>query len=163
MGALDVHDTEGGKMKRILVATDGSPSALEATRFAIELAAEHAAELVVAHAVPTFDLVPATVFQIGGVFPHDPDSHDVDVLEDAAALAAEHDVVATTALLRGETVPELVAYAQTRDVDLIVVGTRGHGAVTGRLLGSVSQGLLREARRPVLVVRAVAVPTEAAR
>jgi nucleotide-binding universal stress UspA family protein len=150
-------------MKRILIATDGSSSALEATRFAIELAAEHEAELVVAHAVPAFDVLPATVFQIGGIFPHEPDAHDIDVLEDAAALAAEHDVVATTVLLRGEIVQELVAYANTRDVDLIVVGSRGHGAVAGTLLGSVSQGLLREARRPVAVVRAAAVPTEAAR
>jgi nucleotide-binding universal stress UspA family protein len=150
-------------MKRIMVATDGSPSALEATRFGIELAAEHEAELVVAHVVPTFDVVPATVFQIGGVFPREAGHRDVDVLEDAAAAAQEHGVVATTTLLRGETVPELVGYADAHDVDLIVVGTRGHGAVAGTLLGSVSQGLLREAKRPVAVVRAAAVATEAAR
>jgi nucleotide-binding universal stress UspA family protein len=150
-------------MKRVLVATDGSPSALEATRFAIELVTEHEAELVIAHVVPEIHVVPATVLQIGGIFPHEPTAHDVELLDDAAALALEHDVEPTTVLLRGETVPELVAYAQTRDVDLIVVGTRGHGPVTGALLGSVSQGLLREARRPVLVVRAVEVPTEIAR
>jgi nucleotide-binding universal stress UspA family protein len=141
-------------MKRILVATDGSPSAEEASRFGIELAREHEAELVFAHAVPDFDVVPATVLQIGGVFPHEPDEHDTGLLEDAAALAAEQGVIATTVLLRGETVEALVEYADSHDVDLVVVGTRGHGAIAGALLGSVSLGLLRRAGRPVAIVRA---------
>ena len=140
-------------MKRILVATDGSPSA-EATSFGIELAAEHDAELVFAHVVPEFDLVPATVFQIGGIYPHDAGEHDLELLEEAAAMAAEAGVVATTTLLRGATVDSLVEYAETHDVDLVVVGSRGHGAVAGTLLGSVSLGLLSRSRRPVAIVRA---------
>jgi nucleotide-binding universal stress UspA family protein len=147
-------------MNRILVATDGSPSALEAGRFGIELADEHGAELVFAHVVPVFDMVPATVFQIGGVFPHEPGAHDLELLEAAAALAAEHGVMATTTLLRGDTVDELVDYADSHDVDLVVVGSRGHGPITGALLGSVSLGLLRRSLRPVAIVRA---PTEAHR
>lgn len=141
-------------MNRILVAVDGSPSAVEAARLGIELAQEHGAKLVLAHVVPELDIVPATVFQIGGAFPHEPGPRDTEMLEDAAALAAEHGVVATTVLLRGETVDELIEYADAHEVDLIVVGSRGHGAIAGTLLGSVSLGLLRRARRPVAIVRA---------
>ena len=65
-------------------------------------------------------------------------------------------------MLRGDPVDEIVAYADTVDADLIVVGSRGHGAVASALLGSVSRGVLREARRPVLVVRAAAARHEAA-
>ena len=151
-------------MKRILVATDGSPAALEATRFAVELAAEQEAEVDIVHVVPTLDVIPATGFpQVGGAFPHNVGTRDLELLEDAVALANEHGVSATTALLRGDTVNELVGYADGRDVDLIVVGSRGRGAVAGALIGSVSRRLLHEARRPVLVVRASAVPAEAAR
>ena len=59
-------------------------------------------------------------------------------------------------MLRGDTVNEIVAYADSHDVDLIVVGSRGHGAIASALLGSVSRGVLAESKRPVLIVRAAA-------
>jgi nucleotide-binding universal stress UspA family protein len=59
-------------------------------------------------------------------------------------------------LLRGEAVDEIVAFADVIDADLIVVGSRGHGTVASAVLGSVSRGVLREARRPVLVARGIA-------
>ncbi len=151
-------------MKRILVATDGSPSAAEAVAFGVELAAEHASELVLAHVVPVVDIVPPSAFgAIGGAFPHEPSEHDLSLLDDGAAVAAEHGVAATTVLLRGDTVDEIVAYADSHDVDLVVVGSRGHGAIAGALLGSVSRGILGESKRPVLIVRAATVPAVAAR
>ena len=147
-------------MKRILVATDGSVSSTEAVQFGVELAAEHAAELIFVHVVPLVDVVPSTGYGIGGAFPHEPSGEDRALLEDAAAVAFEHGVVSTTALLRGETVDEIVAYADAHDVDLIVVGSRGRSAVTAALLGSVSRGVLAESRRPVAVVRAGALVHE---
>lgn len=143
-------------MKSILVAADGSPASVAAVRLGIELAQEHAARLVVAHVVPEHDVLPATPFQLGGVFPREPGEPDTRVLEDAEALAAEHDVGVTTLLLRGETVDALLDYADLHDIGLIVVGSRGHGPLAGTLLGSVSLGLLRRSPRPVAVVRAPA-------
>lgn len=141
-------------MNSILVAADGSPAALAALRLGIELARDHAARLVVAHVVPEFDVVPATPFQLGGVFPRAPGALDTQVLDDAEALAGEHDVGVTPLLLRGETVEALLEYADLHDIGLIVVGSRGHGPVTGTLLGSVSLALLRRSPRPVVIVRA---------
>jgi len=145
-------------MKRILVSTDGSPSSAEAVAFGVELASEHEAELIFVHVVPTLDVIPSSGFGgVGGAFPHEPSKRDHVLLEDAAAVASEHEVISTTALLRGDTVNEIVAYADSHDVDLIVVGSRGHGAIAGALLGSVSRGVLGESKRPVLIVRAAAV------
>jgi nucleotide-binding universal stress UspA family protein len=149
-------------MRRILVATDGSETARAAVGVGAELAAEHGAELVLAHVVPAVDVV-ATAGLVSSAFPHEPSDAERAVLEDAADEAAEHGCVATTALLRGHTVHELVAYADSHDADLIVVGSRGHGAVASALLGSVSRGLLREAGRPVLIVPAQSAAWTAAR
>ena len=77
-------------------------------------------------------------------------------------MAAEHEIDAKTALLRGDPVSEIVAYADSHDVDLIVVGSRGHGAIASALLGSVSRGVLSESKRPVLIVRAAHVATPVA-
>ena len=74
-------------MKKILIATDGSPSAHEAVVFGLELAAEQSAETVVVHVVPTVDAVPTSGFGMMGALPHTPSAHDRVALEEASTLA----------------------------------------------------------------------------
>ena len=163
IGVHEATNQRGADMKRILVATDGSPAAAEAVGVGVELAAEHASELMFVHVVPLVDVVPATgLAPIGGAFLHELSEHDRALLVEAADAAAEHGIFATTVLLRGDTVDEIVAFADSHDADLIVVGSRGRGAIAGALLGSVSRGILSESKRPVLIVRAAAVPAFAA-
>jgi nucleotide-binding universal stress UspA family protein len=149
-------------MNRILIATDGSPSAQEAVEFGIELASDQGATATFVLVVPSVDVVPTSAFGFTGAVPHELTEHESEPLDDARALAEEAGVTAHVHLLRGDPVDEIVAYADTIDADLIVVGSRGHGAVASALLGSVSRGILREARRPVLVVRGSATREPAA-
>ena len=59
----------------------------------------------------------------------------------------------TTALLvHGATVDTILKEASKLDVDMIVVGSHGRGAMYQLLLGSVSEGILHKSRCPILVV-----------
>ena len=140
-------------MKKILIATDGSLSSREAVEFGLELAEEHAANVTFVHVVPVLDRSYADGIGFPAAVPHRIDDVDRRPLEDALALAAERDVDAKAELLAGLPVDEIVVCADTLDADLIVVGSRGRGAFATALLGSISRGVLHEARRPVLVVR----------
>lgn len=142
------------RFQTILVATDGSPASQDAIGFAVEFATEHRSEVHFVHVVPTLDLAPAIAIGEEGVaFPHEPTQRDYSLLEEAATFATDHGVAATTALLAGSAASEIVAYGESRDVDVIIVGSRGHGAISSALLGSVSLRVLAASNRPVLIVR----------
>ena len=145
-------------MKTIVIATDGSPSALEAVEYGLELASDQDAEPIFVHVAPAIEVLPVTGFGMGATasVPHEPDEHDREALDAAVEIAEMRGLEAKAELLTGNAADAIVAYADSVDADLIVVGSRGHGAIAGALLGSVSRSVLHEATRPVLVVRAAA-------
>jgi nucleotide-binding universal stress UspA family protein len=53
----------------------------------------------------------------------------------------------------GSPLVEIVRYAKEQSVDLIVMGTHGHGLIAHMLLGSVADNVIRRAPCPVLTVR----------
>ncbi|MGW7257552.1 universal stress protein [Streptomyces sp. NPDC054834] len=73
--------------------------------------------------------------------------------EAARTVAERHPELTMTAdAVEGGTVESLVAAAA--EAELLVLGSRGHGAVVGFLLGSVGQQVIAETTRPVVLVRA---------
>ena len=81
-----------------------------------------------------------------------------EVLREATELAKEKGVGCELDLIGEEgadaIADAIVGIAAGREADLIVVGSRGHGAVASTVLGSVSRGVVAHAKVPVLVVHA---------
>lgn len=76
-----------------------------------------------------------------------------EAVEKAMALADEAGIDADYEILDGTPAQAITAVADTHAADVIVVGSRGRGAVTSALLGSVSKALVTHSHRPVLVVK----------
>jgi nucleotide-binding universal stress UspA family protein len=74
----------------------------------------------------------------------------------AETLLRQEDCEADAEILEGNAAEQIVELAQARNAPLIVVGSRGLGAVAGALLGSVSSAIIHRADRPVLVVPSAA-------
>jgi nucleotide-binding universal stress UspA family protein len=79
-------------------------------------------------------------------------AHARVALDRAQTLARQENCEADEEILEGTAAEQIVELAQARNAPLIVVGSRGLGAVTGALLGSVSSAIIHRADRPVLVV-----------
>jgi nucleotide-binding universal stress UspA family protein len=121
------------RVRRLLVATDFGDASLQAWSFALKLAGRGDLRLVLAH-----------VLEQGG-----PASGANDRLETLAAGRAER-----LALRDGNPIEVLPALAVELGADAIVVGLRRHATVTGLLLGSRADALLRSSPVPILSVPA---------
>jgi nucleotide-binding universal stress UspA family protein len=137
-------------MKTILIATDGSPGARAAVEGGLDLAEDTGAEVVfLAVRRP-----PVPVF--GDPYWQQSITNELarlrPALNEATAEAEARGIEADYDLLEGDAAEEILRLAHARDVDLIVLGSRGLGTVRSAILGSVSKRVLHEADRPVLVV-----------
>lgn len=136
----------------IVVATDGSEHAERAAERAFRLAGVHDAAVhvvCVAETGPFSDVrLPGDHASAESVI-RDRAGEFVARLADRAA-AADLDV--TTAVPEGTAKNAIVAYAESVDADLVVVGSRGRDGVERLLLGSVAEHVARTCDRDVLVV-----------
>jgi nucleotide-binding universal stress UspA family protein len=138
----------------ILVAVDGSPDADQALAEAIDLAeAEHTRLTLltgVAELPPTAYLMPGE--ETGQLLEN---AHaQADAILRQARDRVPRGLPVTTVLTERPIRCALVAQIKSGGHDLVVLGSRGRGAVRAVLLGSVSHYVLNRSRVPVLIVHA---------
>jgi nucleotide-binding universal stress UspA family protein len=148
-------------MKQILIATDGSSSAQEAVEIGLELARDHGTDVTFVHVTPAEEIRGGRGGSHALTHREEIDESET-ALKEAAEAAEAAGVSYKLERFSGETIDTIVALADSKNADMIVLGSRGRGAVTSAILGSVSQGVLRQAGRPVLVVKGSKTPAESA-
>ena len=140
--------------RNILVAIDGSPHAHQALMDAIDLAACENARLTLFTAIVPPPRV--AYFAPGAPVAELVDEAEAEaeaVLLDARA-SVPADVSVTTVLTAQPVLRSLLQQIETGHHDLVVMGSRGRGAVRSALLGSVSHHVLHHSPAPVLIVHA---------
>ena len=144
--------------RRILVAVDGSSTSGLALQEAIKLAGEIRAQLRIVHVVDIVNL------NLSVEFPNPTEIWDSmikagkEILRKAAAVANEAGIAVESGLIEidtlGQRIPEMIAAdADAWSAELIVIGTHGRRGLSRLLMGSVAEGVVRVATKPVLLIR----------
>ncbi|GAA1488617.1 universal stress protein [Brachybacterium sacelli] len=138
--------------RNIVVGYDDTTASTAAVHWAADLARSRDTDLRIVHAW-TWPLLGSGMAEVPVVDSAGPRNQALRLLDDAAEHIAANvpEVTVRTDLIPGSARDVLDDLSQS--ADLVVVGTRGLGAVLGILLGSVSRGLLHDAGCPVAVIR----------
>lgn len=142
-------------LRRILLPTDFSDNARDATAYACELAKQFNAELHVLHVLqihidttPTFG---------AGLAPYTPSKESKDAADRELAkvipqrLETAFNVVQATR--EGAPFVEIIRYAKENKIDMIVMGTHGRTGLSHLMIGSQAERVVRKSPCPVLTVR----------
>jgi nucleotide-binding universal stress UspA family protein len=139
--------------KSVLVATDGSETAGEAVRIAVELAKTFGAKLHVVSVYQAGTKGARRISEMTGDYPGSVDSLSVadTLLEGIAANARTQGVETETYATSGTVADRIVSVAEDQQVEVIVVGNKGMKGAK-RILGSVPNAVAHSAPCAVLIV-----------
>jgi nucleotide-binding universal stress UspA family protein len=153
--------------EKVLVPLDGSEHSDRALEIAIQITKKFGAKMTLLHVysvtVPAVISPEPTTLTPAGV-PVVTSAEIAKIIEAARMVgnrvlaggeqkAKSANVEVETVLREGNTVQEIVAMAKEGKFDLIVMGARGISRIRELLMGSVSEGVIKNAHCPVLVVK----------
>ena len=145
--------------KKILVAYDGSAHSKEALSWAVDLSVISGAPVIAVKVVEPVEMNRAYALYEAGYGAtlaerfDEMRKLDAQQMKDAMDAGKRKGVEVKTEILRGNVAAAIIDYADKNGADLIVAGTKGHGALAELLMGSVTRNLVSLSHLPVLVVK----------
>lgn len=147
-------------ISKILVPTDGSETSQKAVNYAVGLAKQTSASIVL------LSVIDQSAFMATAVPADAAPTHLIEPLEEYLKLAAEaylqeakelcrkSGVKAEKVITMGHPVEEIIREAEKVNADIIVIGSHGRSALASAILGSNTFGLIhKDTRFPVLVIK----------
>lgn len=146
--------------KCLLVAVDGSKQSDKALDHAVALAEKFGSELKLLAVVPSIyhyvlsEESTCTAYTIQQ-FLDKAQSFFNDVLTDAEEMVRSRhaDIKVSTILMKGRPSAIIVDVAEKEECDMIIIGSRGMGGITGLVLGSTSHRVVDSCIKPVMIVK----------
>jgi len=137
-------------VSRILVATDFSPQAEVASLWAIRIADQFSAQLLLLHVIDIFSLAEFSCHAVGGdpLLPMLRDEARQNMQTWEARIPNSQ-----TFIREGSPRPVIVEAAIELQCQMIIMGTHGRSGLAHLLLGSVAEYVVRYSKVPVLTVR----------
>jgi len=152
-------------IKKILVALDGSEASQRALTYAVEFAMKWDAELTMLAVIPRvmlpifpdegFGATPLAAARDFGQYQERMRTIYQNILNEAEEkVRREHpDLRVVTRLEEGRPSATIVNLAEDDGADLIVIGSRGIGGITGWILGSTSRRVVDSCTKPIIIVK----------
>lgn len=143
------------KIKNILVPTDFSDGFIHTLNYAVEIAKSMNSELHILHVIePIIFSSDIVVTKYGfDELPNELEIYAKRDLDKIAKILTEKEVIFSIKVLHGKASESILDYAKKNHIDMICIGTHGHGNFEDLLFGSTAEKVLRKANCPVLAVR----------
>jgi len=144
--------------KKILVPVDGSDMSILALDHACVVAEKFNSEVLVLSVYKHHSYMEGSLSMIRGT--NTPENlEDVlsayakEIVSSGKLFVQEHGIESVKGFIRkGQVAKQILSFAKDNEVDLIVIGSHGHGELSGYLLGGVSHKVTGLSNCPVLVV-----------
>ena len=134
----------------VLIATDGSDGATGGVEYGLSVAEALDAKVHVLYVVETSATYILTV-ELSDDDRSAYKEYGEEILTEVVERAAARDLEADGVVRTGKPAEEIVEHAERNEIDTIVMGRQGHGAID-RYVGSTTEKVIRMAETPVTVV-----------
>lgn len=133
----------------LLFPTDGREGAAAAFEHVLDLAAAHDAKL---HILNVADTTHDSVTRLDGEVIDVLEREGKQIVQETADRAADRGITTVTDVLQGHVAERIVSYAETYDIDVVAMATRGRTGLRRLFLGSDTEAVVRRATVPVLAI-----------
>lgn len=137
------------KIKKILVALDGSKNSQRGLDMGINLARQFDTKLI---GINVISNIPKKYYKLD--YPEKPLLIAADkIMESAKIRCAQNGILFEKKISFGEPGPEIIKFAKSLNFDIVIIGARGMSSIKEVFLGSVSNHVLHKSSIPVMIIK----------